>query len=88
MYLMYADEADQDGEREFLVYASIFYPSTAIRDMCCEVEKYRKKYGFRDGDTLKFSSGTKPDTVSRESHAKIKESILALASKYNCKACC
>ncbi len=88
MYLIYADEADQDGQRELLVYASVFFPANNLLSISNKVSQLREKHGFRNGDSLKFSTGTKPSDVSREQHTAIKAEILRLAVKNDCKACC
>ncbi len=88
MFLMYADEADQDGQREFLVYAAVFFPSDRVLEVCKGISELRLKYGFTASDPLKFSTGTKPESVSREDHTSIKSDVLKLAAKLGCKTCC
>ncbi|HEV8035588.1 MAG TPA: hypothetical protein VGP75_12245 [Yoonia sp.] len=85
---MYADEADQDGSREFLVYAAVFFPADATLKLHKEVVRLRYKYGFKDGDLLKFSTGTKPKHVDRGDHTKLKNDILNLATDFGCQTCC
>ena len=85
---MYADEADQDGSREFLVYAAVFFPAEKVLGLHDEVIRLRYKYGFEDGDLLKFSTGTKPKQVERENHTKLKNDVLELAVENGCQTCC
>lgn len=88
MYLMIADEADQDGKKEFLVYAGVFFPDVSVSKLTTEVDALRNKYGYREGDLLKSSPGTVPEYVSRDNHANIKNDILNLAAGNGCKICC
>lgn len=88
MFLMIADEADQDGAKQFLVFAGVFFPSEALKILTEGVEKLRRKYGYGDGDLLKSSPTSKPKSVSSESHASIKNAILQLAANHECKICC
>lgn len=88
MYLMIADEADQDGEKEFLVFAGVFFPGDKILKINNEVKALRQKYAFADTDVLKSSTGTKPKKLSPAKHAEIKNSVLELAAAHDCKICC
>ena len=88
MYIMMADEADQDGSKEFLVYAAVFFSSSRLLELHKRVETLRQRNGFKDGDVLKFSSGTRPEGVSSGKHAEIKNQILSEAAKFGCQACC
>ena len=78
MYLMIADEADQDGAKEFLVFAGVFFPAEQLLKITNSVVNLRKKIGFSGTDMLKSSFGTKPKDVSPEDHAKIKNAVLKL----------
>lgn len=88
MYLFYADEADQDGAKEFFVYAAAFIPSEAALPICERVEKLRISAGYLETDPLKFSPRSKPEQVSREDHAQIKNDVLELAREFEVKVCC
>jgi len=88
MFLMYADEADQDGSKEFLVYAAVFIPADKALRIHLEIDKLRTESGFSPTDTLKFSSGTKPKDITREAHTDIKNKVLDLAVDSGCKTCC
>jgi hypothetical protein len=88
MYLMYADEADQDGAKEYLVYAGVFIPMPQVATIHKSIQNARVKHGFSDGDVLKFSVSTGPKSVTKEAHAAIKAEVLALASSTECKTCC
>lgn len=88
MYLMYADEADQDGQKEFLVYAAVFFPCEKLLYLHNAAEELRTKYGFSNSDQLKSSTGSKPNQVARENHTLIKNDILRIAAEADCKACC
>jgi len=88
MYLMFADEADQDGARDFLVYAAVFFPSEQVEKIVSGVQKLRESFGFGDTDRLKFSTGTKPEHIEREQHTEIKNAVIALANETGCKVFC
>ncbi len=85
---MTADEADQDGSKQFLIFAGVFYPAGELSKLHTKVAELRKNYGYEPQDLLKSSPGTKPDQVSRDGHKDIKNDILALAAETGCKVCC
>lgn len=88
LYLMLADEADQDGSKEFLVMASIFFPSEALKPLHKAVEAERRKAGFAPTAELKFKSRSRPATVNVETHTVLKNRVLELAAEHGCQACC
>lgn len=88
MYLMIADEADQDGSKQFLIYAGVFFPADQTLKLHSGIEKLRAKYGYIDGDKLKSSPVTKPSQISKENHKNIKNGVLDLAAQLGCKICC
>ncbi|WP_170443263.1 hypothetical protein [Ruegeria arenilitoris] len=88
MYIMYADEADQDGSKEYLIYASVFFPSDQILKIHNGMIGIRNKFGFAPGDKFKFSPGGISKSISREAHAAAKNEALKLAAKHQYKACC
>ena len=88
MYLMIADEADQDGAKEFLVFAGVFFPAEQLLKISNSVAKLRRDFGFNETDVLKSAVGTKPKEVPAENHAKIKNAVLELAAETDCKICC
>lgn len=88
LYLMYADEADQDLSKEFLVYAAVFFPSESIGKLHTAISNLRAEHGFRAEHPLKFSPGNIPNVVSREKHAELKTKVLELAAEEGCKCCC
>lgn len=85
---MYADEADQDGKREYLIYAGVFIPVTEAASLSRSIESIRFKSGFKTRDDLKFSSGTKPESITREQHTEAKSKILEAALTHKCVVCC
>lgn len=88
MHIMIADEADQDGEKDFLVFSAVFFPSDSLIKLHTGVAALRNQYNYHADDLLKSSTGSKPNQVSREQHAEIKNKVLELASKNCCKVCC
>jgi hypothetical protein len=87
---MVADEADQDGSKQFLVFVGVFYKSDVVLKLHREIQKLRSKYGFSDNDDLKSnpSTSTKPKNVDRSAHSEIKNEVLKLAGEHGCKICC
>lgn len=85
---MYADEADQDGSKEFLVYAAVFFPAQNIGKIHNRVSELRAEYGFAPEHPLKFSPGSIPQSISRDQHAELKSKVLQAAGELNCKTCC
>lgn len=88
MWLMIADEADQGGGKDFLIFGGVFFPFSELQNLHYGVVRLRKKYGFADGDQLKSSPTTRPSQIKPEDHAKIKNEILDLAHEKGCKICC
>ncbi len=88
MYVMYADEADQDGSKEFLIYASVFFPSDQLLKIHKGMIAIRRKYGFKPKDKLKFSPGGVSKDITRQAHTDAKNAVLRLAATHHCKACC
>ncbi len=89
MYLMFADEADQDAlDKNFLVYGAIYVPSAKAHLVCQEINSSRKRYGFAEGAPLKFSTGTIPDGVTRADHAALKGEMLEIAKSHGISAAC
>jgi hypothetical protein len=88
MYLMYADEADQDGSREYLIYGAVFIPAEASVALHDELVSIRDVHGFEATDLFKFSTGTKPPDMPREAHTAAKSAVLEAAHSYQCVTCC
>lgn len=88
MYLMYADEADHDGSKEFLVYASVVVEATQVKSICKGIQELRGKFGLKPNEELKFSSRSKPKHLSQSDHTALKEQVLNLAIKKECRAVC
>ena len=88
MFVMLADEADQDGSKEFLVYAAVFIPSQNALALSQKVAQIRRKHGFPVEAEFKFSTGTKPAKVTREAHTAAKNDVLEAAASLDCKTCC
>lgn len=88
MYLMFADEADQDGQADFLVYAAVFFPALKVDEIVSGIKSIREEAGFSPTDLFKFSTGTIPKGMSREAHAIAKNKMIELASQSGCKVCC
>jgi hypothetical protein len=78
---MFADEADQDAvDKQYLIYGAIYVPTGNALILCKEISRLRLKYGFPTDAPLKFSTGTIPDTVTREDHALLKSEVLSAAA--------
>ena len=87
MYLMIADEADQDGSKEFLVFGGVFFPSAKLLTITNEIERLRRNCGYPVGTVLKSAVNTRPKNISPSQHAKIKNEMLALAQREYPKLC-
>lgn len=89
MYLMFADEADQDGQREYLISAAIFVPFDVVGALSSAIENARVDAGLVPGDNLKFGSATRPsDRISFEGHKSLKSSVLQIAHDHGVEVCC
>ncbi len=84
---MFADEADQDGSKEFFVSAAVFIPSSSANLLHDRIVQIRDQCGFLDGDDFKFSVTTKPKHVSFEQHTIAKQATMEAASQFGCKVC-
>jgi hypothetical protein len=89
MYLMFADEADQDApEKQYLIYGAIYVPTEEALSLVQWITNKRTQFKYPPDAPLKFSTGTIPKGVTREQHAKFKSEMLAAAAKANVKAVC
>jgi|NGEPerStandDraft_6_1074524.scaffolds.fasta_scaffold94857_1 hypothetical protein len=89
MFVMYGDEADAEqgrGQKVF-VYGGVFIPVACIQRLHDTIEGMRAKYGFREGDSLKFASRTCPAHVTRDDHTKIKNDVMIVAEDCGAKFC-
>ncbi len=85
---MVADEADQDGSKEFLVYTGVFFPLRNVQSLSDEVASLLEENEFPSEHDLKFSTGSSPKGYSGRKHTAIKNGILSSAAKHGCKICC
>lgn len=85
---MYADEADQDGKKQFLVYAAIFIPSAAALKLHRGVIRIRNDFNFSDEYDLKFSPGRMPPGWTLQKFTEVKSKVIELANECGCKVCC
>lgn len=88
MFLLYADEADQDGSKEYLVFVAVFVPADQALKIHQRIGQIRATYGFESDTAFKFSPGGLPKGISRETHTAAKNDVLEMAVEANCKTCC
>lgn len=88
MFLMFADEADQEGQRDYLIYAGIFVDAENALAIDQQIKQARTQAGMQAGDSLKFASRTRPENMDREHHTELKNRVLQIAAEHNVKACC
>lgn len=84
---MFADEADFDGSKEYLVFSAVFIPTNATLQISRQIEAIRLEAGFRAGDDFKFSSTTRPRSVDQKAHKEAKNSVIELAKANGCRIC-
>lgn len=85
-FLMFADEADQDASKEFIVHGAVFIPASKAVDIKSEVRRLKIDVGYPVETPVKSSPRSCPKNVSREDHASLKNAILTLAESTGCKA--
>ncbi len=78
---MFGDEADRDAVhgKKFFVYGAIFVPTSSILALHSDVERLRTKSGLANTDSLKSSSGSRPKTMSFETHRDLKAEVMKSA---------
>ncbi|WP_212703080.1 hypothetical protein [Thalassovita aquimarina] len=73
---MYADEADQDGSKEYLIFAAVFIPANNAINIHRGMEKIRANLKLDKSTEFKFSPGKLPKGISRQDHAEAKSEVL------------
>lgn len=89
MYFLFADETNtrpkyKEGVK-FFVYGGLIIPGGKLLEMDTEICALREKYGYKNDDSLKFDTNSRPAHVSKEDFAKIKAEIVSLCIRLECK---
>lgn len=89
MYFLFADETNTQPKYnegvKFFVYGGLIIPGNKLLEMDEEICRLRKKYGYRNEDSLKFDTNSRPVHLSKEDFAKIKHDVVALCIRLECK---
>ncbi len=81
MRLLIADETGSNPDTsEFFIYGGVHFDMDHVADLDEDIERIRKKYGYEPGDDLKWNG--KPDEVTPDQHANLKEELMWLAHEY------
>ena len=87
-YVLYADEADQDGSKEFLVYVGCIFPSDQLKKICARLAAECHGTPF-NALNLKFSPGKlAADQNIRSTHTDIKQKALQLGVESGVEIVC
>ncbi len=86
MYLVFTDETNKDDESTtFFLVGGVAIPADVAHEIHAQIEAIRTKYGYRPGDSLKYSRASKPPHVSNEAFNSAKSEVLDLCAKYSIK---
>ncbi|GEM_PF-1979937 len=78
VYLLYTEETGlrRDPKSRFFVYGAMFFPIDALDHMHNLVQRSRDENGFRPGDELRFSAGSRPKHLTKEQHTAARRYII------------
>lgn len=89
MYLLFTDETNlteqTDQGVKFFAYGGLVIPIDKISIIDESIKKFRLEYGFKNTDSLKFDSNTRPANISTIKFAEIKSKIINLCIENDCK---
>ncbi len=89
MYYLFADETNttpkSDKGVKFFVYGGLIVPADKISLIDNEIRQLRHEAGYLKTDSLKFSANSRPKTLSDEEFAVIKQKLIGLCIKHECK---
>ncbi len=88
MELLFADETNtstgSDEKAKFFVYGGLIVPAESAEALDAGITEIRKKYGYRDGDILKFDTNLRPEQVTIEDFVQAKKDVVALCVELGC----
>lgn len=81
MYIMFADEADyvQGNNDIFFVYGSVFINVNQLSGLQAVIARIRRDAGFKDTESFKFKTKSRPENITREVHTAAKQKLLKAA---------
>jgi len=87
MYLMFGDEADPERGRgqKFFVCGAVFINAQQVEELHDDIQKIRKRVGYANTDSLKFSGC--PKDISYDKHREVKKEIVKLARRHDVVFC-
>lgn len=87
MHLLLTDETNRTkkGDKKFFVYGGLIVPLNEMGNLNLEIEKIRKKAGYKNTDTLKFDTNARPDNISVEEATEVKKQVVQECIKKDCR---
>ena len=86
MYILISDETNLKYKKDsFFVYGGTFFPLDYLVELDKNIETLREKYGYKKSDPLKFNSKSRPKDVSTKDFADLKNELIDLCIRKNCK---
>jgi len=89
MYLLFTDETNTspqyDARIKFFAYGGLIIPFDSLSELDNGIQKIRMEAGYEPANSLKFDTHSKPEHVSPEQFAKIKNDIISLCIETKCK---
>lgn len=84
MHLLYCDETNFAKKAgDFFVYGGIAFDAAIAHELAAEIEDVRNSLGVARDYILKFNPG--PKDISHQQFIKLKQAIIAIAAKFDCK---
>lgn len=89
MYLLFTDETNLteqiDQGIKFFAYGGLIMPLDKMSVISDNIQKLRTEYGFKNTDSLKFDSNTRPKNITQSKFAEIKSKVIDLCVENECK---
>lgn len=87
MFLLLTDETNKEPSDaiRFFIYGGLFIPADKAADIHKGIAAIRVKYGYKDGDLLKFDTNARPAHIDHVTATKAKIEVIDLCFKVGCR---
>lgn len=83
MHWFVVDETNKNPKSgQFLVIGGLVFRPKQVKKIHDAIERIRTKYGYRDGDSLKFQVAARPAHVTIEDATNAKRAVIKTLAKY------
>lgn len=87
MRILVADETNNEPSENilFFLYGGIVFDSAAVSGIGSAIQTIRNEFQISPSEQIKFNHRSCPKHLTKEQHSEIKNRILDLAIKHNCR---